>query len=203
MNSAHVLGRLLSGLRTCPSFLWNAEAAFKGAKCGRGVTFVGRPLISIAPDSRLVLSNGVRINSALRSNPFGCFQPSVLRTLAPGAELRLDANVGISAAILCAGKQIIIGENTIIGTGAMLFDNDFHALNPDGTWRNEFVQSARPIRIGKSVFIGARAIIMKGVSIGDAAIIGAGAVVTRNVPPSAIFFGNPAWEIGKRPEPSL
>lgn len=202
MNSARILGQFLAWLRSRPSILWKTEAAFKGVICGKDLLFLGRPLISVAPGSHFVLSDGVRINSALRSSLFGCSQPSVLRTLAPGAELRLDANVGISSALICAGKQITIGENTIIGAGAMLFDNDFHALNADGTWRNEFIQSARPIRVGKSVFIGARAIIMKGVSIGDAAIIGAGAVVTRNVPPSAIFFGNPAWEIGKRPSPS-
>jgi acetyltransferase-like isoleucine patch superfamily enzyme len=160
--------------------------------------FVGRPIISVEPDSRIILSDGVHINSAPRSNPLGCFQPSVLRTLAPNAELRLASRVGISAAVLCAGIQITIGEDTIIGAGAMLLDNDFHALNPDGTWRSEYAECSRPIKVGRSVFIGARAIILKGVEIGDAAIIGAGAVVTHNVPPSAIFAGNPAREVGKR-----
>jgi acetyltransferase-like isoleucine patch superfamily enzyme len=79
--------------------------------------------------------------------------------------------------------------------------SDFHALLADGTWKNEYVEGARPIRIGRSVFIGARAIILKGVEIGDAAIIGAGAVVTRDVPPAAIFAGNPAREVGKRRSP--
>lgn len=199
MNSARILGRFLAWLRSRPSLLWQAEAVFKGVECGKDVLFLGRPLISLAPDSHLILSDGVRINSALRSNPLGCFQPSVLRTLAPGAELKLGPRVGISAAILCAGKQITIGEDTIIGAGAMLLDNDFHALLPDGTWKDEYVEGARPIRIGRSVFIGARALILKGVEIGDAAIIGAGAVVTHDVPPSTIFAGNPAKEVGKRP----
>jgi acetyltransferase-like isoleucine patch superfamily enzyme len=198
VNSARVLGRLLAWLRSQPSLLWRAEAVFKGVECGKDVLFLGRPLISLAPDSHLILSAGVRINSALRSNPLGCFQPSVLRTLAPGAKLELGLRVGISAAILCAGKQITIGEDTIIGAGAMLFDNDFHALLSDGTWKDEYVEGARPIQIGRSVFIGARAIILKGVKIGDAAIIGAGAVVTCDVPPSTIFAGNPAKEVGKR-----
>jgi acetyltransferase-like isoleucine patch superfamily enzyme len=201
VNSARVLGRSLAWLRSRPGLLWRAEAVFKGVACGKDVVFLGRPLISVAPDSRLILSDGVHINSALRSNPLGCFQPSVLRTLAPGAELRLAPRVGISAAILCAGKQITIGEDTIIGAGAMLIDNDFHALLSDGTWKAEYVEGARPIRIGRSVFIGARAIILKGVEIGDAAIIGAGAVVTRDVPPATIFAGNPAREIGKRCSP--
>lgn len=155
-------------------------------------------MISVAPNSRIILSEGVRIVSALRSNPLGCPQPSVLRTLAPGAELRLGARVGLSAAVLCAGKEITIGDDTILGSGAMIIDNDFHVLEPDGTWRNEYSEGARPIRIGRSVFIGARAIVLKGVEIGDYAIIGAGAVVTRNIPANAIFAGNPAREVGTR-----
>ncbi len=201
VNPARILGGLLAWLRSRPSLLWQAEAVFKGVECGKNVIFLGRPLISLAQDSHLILSDGVRINSALRSNPLGCFQASVLRTLAPGAELRLGPRVGISAAILCAGKQIIIGDDTIIGAGAMLIDNDFHTLLANGTWKNEYIEGARPIRIGRSVFIGARAVILKGVEIGDTAIIGAGAVVTRDVPPAAIFAGNPAREIGKRANP--
>jgi acetyltransferase-like isoleucine patch superfamily enzyme len=200
MTPAQRLGQVTAWFRSCPSILWKAEATFKGAQCGQGVVFLGRPLLSVASDSKLILSDDVRINSALRSNPLGCPQPSVLRTMAPGAELRLGARAGISGAILCAGKQITIGEDTIIGAGAMVIDNDFHALQPDGTWKAEYSEGARPIRIGRSVFIGARAIILKGVEIGDRTVIGAGAVVTRNVPANAIFGGNPAQEVGKRPE---
>jgi len=198
VNSARILGRFLAWVRSRPSILWKAEAVFKGVSCGKGVLFLGRPLISVASGSRLCLSDGVRIHSALRSNPLGCFQPSVLRTLAPGAELQLGLRVGISAAVLCAGKQITVGDDTIIGSGAMLLDNDFHALGADGIWKEEYVEGARSIRVGRSVFIGARAIILKGVEIGDAAIIGAGAVVTHDVAPSTIVAGNPAREIGKR-----
>ena len=198
VNSALALGRFASWLRSCQSQVWKAEATFRGVTCGKDVMFLGRPLISVAEDSRLVLSDGVRVNSALRENPLGCFQPSVLRTLAPQAELELGPRVGISAAVICAGRQITIGEDTIIGAGAMLLDNDFHVLQPDGKWRGEYVEGARPIKVGKSVFIGARAIILKGVEIGDAAMIGAGAVVTRDVPPGTIFAGNPAREVGKR-----
>jgi len=128
-------------------------------------------------------------------------QPSVLRTLAPGAELQLGDGVGMSGTVVCAGKKIIIGEKTIIGSGAVLFDNDGHEPAADGSWPAEYVKSARPILIGRGVFIGARSIIMKGVQIGDGAVIGIGSVVTRNVPPNSIYFGNPAREIGVRAIP--
>ena len=51
---------------------------------------------------------------------------------------------------------------------------------------------ARPVRIGRGCFIGARAILLKGVTLGDRAIVGAGAVVTRDVPAGHIAVGNPA-----------
>ena len=78
----------------------------------------------------------------------------------------------------------------------MIIDNDFHAL--EGTeWRNEYVTNARPVEIGEYVFIGARAIILKGVKIGDRAVIGAGAVVSRDVPADHIAVGNPARAISR------
>jgi acetyltransferase-like isoleucine patch superfamily enzyme len=97
--------------------------------------------------------------------------------------------------VICAGLEITLGEHTIVGSGAMLLDNDFHQRRADGTWATDYTRRARPIRVGRSVFIGARAIILKGVEIGDNAVIGAGAVVTCNVPPSTVFAGNPARQI--------
>jgi carbonic anhydrase/acetyltransferase-like protein (isoleucine patch superfamily) len=148
-------------------------------------------LISLAPNSVLFLGRNVQLASALRANPLGCFQPCVLRTLAPQARLVLAANSGASGAVLCAGLSVEIGEGTLIGSGAMIIDNDFHVLTPGG-WRGETRSHARAIKIGREVFIGARAIVLKGVTIGDRAIIGAGAVVTRDVAANCVAAGNPA-----------
>jgi acetyltransferase-like isoleucine patch superfamily enzyme len=103
----------------------------------------------------------------------------------------MAANSGASAAVICAGISIEVGEGTLIGSGAMILDNDFHVLTASG-WRDEVRANARAIKIGREVFIGARAIILKGVSIGDRAIIGAGAVVTQDVPAKCLAAGNPA-----------
>jgi hypothetical protein len=185
------LGLAIHQARRGSSVLWRWEARLKGAQCQDGVAFSGRPLISVAPDSVLLLGRNVHLASSLRSNPLGCFQPCVLRTLAPKACLVLGANAGASGAVLCAGLSIEVGEGTLIGSGAMIIDNDFHVLTAEG-WRGEMRSNARAIRIGREVFIGARAIILKGVTIGDRAVIGAGAVVTRDVPANSIAAGNPA-----------
>ncbi|MEP6662093.1 MAG: acyltransferase [Verrucomicrobiota bacterium] len=191
-TAAQFIGRLLSFCRAVFSFLWIFEARCKGAQIHGKVKMLGRPLISVAKNSRLILEDGVAIASSLRSNPLGCFQPSVLRTLEPNAELILGKNVGLSGAVLCAAKQITVGEGTIIGSGALIIDNDFHTPSGEWGWSKSSPEQARPILIGRGVFIGARAIILKGVTIGDRAVVGAGAVVTRDVPSNRIAVGNPA-----------
>ena len=189
---AECAGVVLSQLRTSLSWFWSLEARLKGVKVGRGVIFVGRPLISVAKGSRLQLGNNVKINSSLRANPLGCFQPSVLRTLCPDAELVLEANAGISGCVLCAANSIQIGEGTNIGSGALLMDTDLHQPAGQWDWGTDPGRGARPIHIGRGVFIGARAIVLKGVTIGDRAVVGAGAVVTKPVPPRHFAVGNPA-----------
>ena len=186
------VGLALSFGRVLAGKLWVWEAKRRGATFEGTVRFEGRPVISVAPESRMTFGANVTVNSALRSNPLGCFQPSVLRTLGPGAELILERNSGLSGSVICAGVSVRVGEGTIIGSGAMIIDNDFHRLEEGLRWVNEYQRNARPIQIGKRVFIGARAIILKGVSIGDDSLVGAGAVVTCDVPPRHLAAGNPA-----------
>jgi acetyltransferase-like isoleucine patch superfamily enzyme len=191
-NAAHWPEILFERLRERIGVIWKLEARLKGVEVSPRVIFGGRPILSVVRGSSMILNDGVVLRSGRRNNPLGCFQPCVLRTLASDAELILEKNVGISATTICAGGSIHIGEGTIIGAGAMILDNDMHRRSEDGTWRADCVTSARPVRIGRSVFIGARAIILKGVTIGDGAVIGAGAVVTKNVPGGQSAAGNPA-----------
>jgi acetyltransferase-like isoleucine patch superfamily enzyme len=195
---ATFLGTILGRTQFWASFLWRWEARFKGVEFQGRSAFLGRPLISVAKGARIVLGDGVRVASAVRANPLGCFQPSALRALAPGAQLILGPNSGISATAICAGLSIEVGEGTIMGAGAMVVDNDFHRPAGQWSWDDECQANARPIKIGRGVFVGARAIILKGVTIGDRAVIGAAAVVTRDVPPGHRAVGNPARIIPPR-----
>ncbi len=143
-----------------------------------------------------MLGDRVRLYSATRANPLGCFQPCVLRALVPGSRLILARGVGLSATVLCAGASIEIGEGTIFGSGAMVIDNDFHLAAGEWEWTDDPAfcgSTARPVKIGRGVFIGARALVLKGVAIGDRAIVGAGAVVTQDVPARHLAVGIPYW----------
>ena len=85
--------------------------------------------------------------------------------------------------------KVMIGERTQIGPGVQILAADHPR---DSVGRASGLEFGRPVRIGRSVWIGAGAIILPGVSIGDDALIGAGSVVTRDVPAAATAFGNPA-----------
>jgi len=189
---ATLLGAVFAHLRRCPAWLWRLEARIKGVEFQGKCDLLGRPIISVVRGGRIVLGDGVRLFSTVRGNPLGCFQPCALRALAPGAELILGPSVGISATALCAALSIRIGERTIMGAGAMVMDTDFHQPAGEWDWNDDCLAGARPVNIGRGVFVGARAIILKGVTIGDRAIIGAGAVVSKDVPAHHIAAGNPA-----------
>jgi acetyltransferase-like isoleucine patch superfamily enzyme len=108
----------------------------------------------------------------------------------------------MSSTVICAGKLIEIGEGTIMGAGAMIVDNDFHVPEGEWGWSDSYLvcgKTAKPVKIGRGVFVGARAIVLKGVTIGDRAVIGAGAVVTKDVPAGHMAVGNPARIIQPRP----
>ncbi|GGX29873.1 nodulation protein [Pigmentiphaga litoralis] len=85
--------------------------------------------------------------------------------------------------------QVTIGDNTQIGPGAQILTAD-HPRDP--ALRAQMLEFGRPIVIGRNVWIGGGALIMPGVTIGDDALIGAGSVVTKDVPAGATVMGNPA-----------
>jgi len=187
-----MLRRVNTVRRDLLNFLWITEARVRGLELGAGLRLNGRPYLHRQPGSRIVLADGVCLNSSLRSNPLGCSQPVVLRTQRPGAAIILDRGVGLSGTSVCAALRIHIGEGTFVGAGAMIFDNDFHAPLGEWNWGDAAPDNPRPVIIGRGAFIGARALILKGVTIGDRAIVGAGAVVTRDVAARQLVAGNPA-----------
>ena len=89
---------------------------------------------------------------------------------------------------IMAAEKIKIGDACMIAHGAYISDADWHGIYD----RAEPVGNTRPIVFEDNVWIGDSAIICKGVTIGKNSIIGAGAVVTKDVPPNCIYAGNPA-----------
>ena len=104
-----------------------------------------------------------------------------------GGVLQIGDNNFINGAIISATTQITIGNNCKFGPFAMIMDSDFHNVSD----HNKEGKSDK-ITIEDDVWIGAKATILKGVTIGKGAVIAVGSVVTKSVPPNSIAAGVPA-----------
>ena len=140
-----LLGRVFNAWRRGVGQLWIAEARFRGVELGRGAVFQGRPILTLAPGSRLFLGEDVVVASAARATALACHRPCTLRTLNAGAELIVERKVEMSAVAICAAKSIRIGEGTIFGAGAMVFDTDFHHPTGEWEWDSDAAKGARPV----------------------------------------------------------
>ena len=107
-----------------------------------------------------------------------------------GFNIRLGANAFLNYnCVILDVAEVSIGEGAQIGPAVQIYAAD-HPRDP--AERRAGLEFGRPVRIGKFAWIGGGAIILPGISIGDDAVVGAGSVVTRDVPAGATVLGNPA-----------
>lgn len=159
----------------------------------------GVPHVDIARGGGMSIGKGFRMNNGVKGNPIGCFEPCSF-VAGPGANIRIGENVGISqSALIAQGADIVIEANVKIGGGSSFYTTDFHSLDARvrASGQDLAQRVCRPIRICEGAFIGAHAIILKGVTVGEGSIVGAGNVVTKSIPAGEIHAGNPARFIRK------
>lgn len=112
---------------------------------------------------------------------------------ANGAEGVIDLKHGVvinnNAALIADNASITILEDSILGMHVSIMTSDGHRLEADR--RHEADRTCLPVHIGKQVFIGDQVVVLKGVHIGDRTIIGAGSVVTKDIPDNVVAAGNP------------
>lgn len=117
-----------------------------------------------------------------------------LRVFGPGAAIEIGEGAQLSGTSVTARSQrISIGRQVLLAPNCVIVDSDFHALWPPEARATEpGLERDAPVSIGDYVWIGMNCLILKGVSIGEGAMIGAGSVVTRDVPPFCLAVGAPA-----------
>ena len=173
------------------------------AQIGKGFCMKGRLHVFTRRKGSIEIGDHVTLVSRFRANPVGIANACVLDTLM-GGKIVIGTRVGMSGVVLSSRSLIEIGEYTKLGANTRVFDHNYHSLDPDKRrdWflDNQDVRSA-PVRIGKDVFIGANAMVLKGVTIGDRAIVAAGSVVTGDIPADEIWGGNPACRLKPRRVP--
>lgn len=154
----------------------------------------------------VTLGKDVRIFQPELVNLYGC---SIADETKIGAFVEIQKNASIGArckisshTFICEG--VTIEDEVFIGHGVM-FTNDLYpsAVNPDGSLQTEADWTVVETRVKKRAALGSNVTVMAGVTIGEQSLVGAGSVVTRDVPDYAIVTGVPARVIGdvrKRPE---
>ena len=151
----------------------------------------------ISPDVKL----GKNTQIAPFVNLYGCTIGDETR-IGPFIEIQKNVVIGKRCKIqshtfICEG--VFIEDEVMVGHGVM-FTNDLYpaAVNPDGSLQTEADWKCVPTYIKKRASIGSNATILCGITIGEGSLVGAGAVVTRDVPAGATVVGNPARVLKKQ-----
>lgn len=161
--------------------------------CVRGDVFIYRHYESAV----IQIGDNVTINSARWANPIGCGDRTYFQ-VNENARLIIGNNCGISNTAITCEKEIVIDDNVTLGSGCHIYDTDFHPLQYEERIKGYYKgcpTKCKAIHICEGAFIGAGCYILKGVTIGKHAIVGAGSVVTKDIPDGEIWGGNPAVKI--------
>lgn len=168
--------------------------AYYKVKCGERFKCIGRLIIQ--GHGKYEFGNDITIYSKETINPIGGNR-TVFQTIGSG-KIIIGDQVGMSHVILCSRSEIKIEDNVLLGAGVKIFDHDFHSINYEQRVENEDIDvKTKPVLVKEGAFIGAYSIILKGVTVGRHSVIGAGAVVTKDIPDNEVWVGNPAKCIRK------
>jgi acetyltransferase-like isoleucine patch superfamily enzyme len=169
-----------------------------GIKYDKTWQFLGRPVIKRPfflhkeRKGSITIGKNLKLISSFAKNSVGVAQPVFLNAGGRNSKIIIGNNVGISGSTIAASKLIKIGDNVLIGSGCLIMDNDAHNVDPKLRHEKLLEDGFKPVIIENNVFIGARSIILKGVTIGEGSVIGSASVVVKDIPPYVIAAGNPA-----------
>lgn len=162
-------------------------------KYGKSLILKGIPVIYNKKGAELTIGDYCLVKSSFLSNLVGLYSRTIIVTRVEGAKITIGDNVGISGATIYARQEVTIGDNTNIGGNVKILDNDFHPIEAQARLADDKTQiGTAPIHIGKNCFIGCNALILKGTTLGDNCVVGAGAVVCGSFENNCVIAGNPA-----------
>ena len=147
--------------------------------------------LCLAPDVQL--GNGVKLSKFI--NLYGC-EVGDHTKIGAFVEIQKKAKIGRNCKIsshtfICEG--VTIEDNVFVGHGVTFINDSYpRATTPEGTMQTEEDWKVEPTLVKKGASIGSGATILSNLIIGESAIVGAGSVVTRDVPDNAVVAGNPA-----------
>jgi acetyltransferase-like isoleucine patch superfamily enzyme len=163
-----------------------------GVSVGKNFTMRSLPYCRTVGTGRIIIGDNVKIKNKLSENPAGINHRTIL-VAGNGAVIAISNNVGISGSTIYALESVTIGDGCMLGANSMIYTTDFHPLHADD--RRERVPGATetgPVVLEDNVWVGANAVILKGITIGKGSVIAIGSIVTKDVPQGVIAGGNPA-----------
>lgn len=179
------------------------KACLLGVELGPGVTAHGPVSLLRWPGGRIRIGERVRLISSWRRATASCLAwPVRLRVFGPGAFIDIGEGAELSGTSITARSTTVrVGRGALIAPNCVIVDSDFHAPWPPGARATEpGMERDAPVTIGDHAWLGMQCIVLKGVTVGDGAMVGAGSVVTRDIPPRCLAAGAPARVI-RRPDP--
>ena len=168
--------------------IWNivniVSARLWRVRLGHCCRFQGKAIFRTLPDTQILIGDRCSFNSSHRSNLIGVYSPCMISTISSGAKIKVGKGCGFSGTVIAAALKIELGDNVRCGANTLITDTDWH--HDDAR-----VGKDAPIRIGNNVWLGYGVKILKGVTIGDNSLIGAGSIVTKDIPANVVAAGNP------------
>lgn len=179
MNAIPLCGTLRSVVGNGRAVIWARWRFRQADKVGPRVRLWGHA--RVVNRGRMVVGARTRFDGT---------QASLELVSGPGGVLEIGDRTYINfGTSVVATERITIGEDCLIGPYCSVMDNSYHHLDPER--RFETPPSA-PVTIGNNVWLGIRTIVLPGVSIGDDSVIGAGSVVSQDIPARSLAGGVPA-----------
>jgi acetyltransferase-like isoleucine patch superfamily enzyme len=175
---------------------WSLVAYMKlrahGATVGPGLRVRGPIHLHCHHSASIQIGRDCRVNSGFAGNAVGG-STRMAFWVGPGGRLILGDRVGLSNSTIVCLRSVTIEDDVFLGGDCKVDDTDFHAL--------DFAERSQPgnpgartaaVTIRRRAFVGGHSILLKGTTIGEAAVVGAGSVVRSAIPDRQVWAGNPA-----------
>lgn len=167
-----------------------------GVRCGGRLRAVGIPSVNVSLGGRAEIGESFYVRTGVGATEVGSVGTRI--RVGRNGVLTIGDRVGLSNATIVCEESVMIGDDVFVGGGVQIFDTNFHStdavVRTSGRETRADVRTL-PVRIGSRAFLGANAIVCKGVSVGDGAVVAAGSVVVRDVPAGEVWGGNPAGKV--------
>lgn len=157
--------------------IWNV-------KIRKGCQFYGKAIFRTLPETTIHIGQECIFNSSHRSNLIGVYSPCMISTIKHGAKIEIGNHCGFSGTVIGCAKYIKLGNNVRCGANTMITDSDWH-------FDDSRIGEDKPVIIDDNVWLGYGVKVLKGVHIGENSLIGAGSIVTKDIPANVIAAGNP------------